>query len=224
MCGRFSQHHSADEIAERFDVPEVAFAISPRYNVAPSQTVAAVVAQPGRQLVGFKWGLVPSWAKDPSVGNHMINAKAETLSEKPSFRQALTRRRCLIPADGFYEWKKKGKGPSQPLYIRRRDQGLFAFAGLWEEWHPSEGEVLRTCTIITVEPNELIAPIHHRMAAILKPEHEAAWLDPATTYAPALLELLRPYPDGDLEAYAVSRSVNTPSFEGPDCIAPPSLL
>jgi len=219
MCGRFSQHHSDDEIIERFDVASVQFLSAPRYNIAPSQTIAAIVQQSERELVGFKWGLVPSWAKDPAIGNRMINAKAETLAEKPSFKQALARRRCLIPADGFYEWKKD-KGGSQPFHIRRRDGGLFAFAGLWEEWRSPDGEPLRTCTIVTVEPNELLATLHHRMAAILKPEHESLWLDPAASHAPALLQLLRPYPDDDFECYPVSRSVNSPAHDEASYIEP----
>jgi len=220
MCGRYTQHHTAHEMAERFDVAEAAYQIAPRYNIAPTQTVPVIVQKGERQLVGLKWGLVPFWAKDPSIASSLINAKAETLAEKPSFKHALVKRRCLIPADGFYEWQKQGKKPSQPLYIRRKDGGLFAFAGLWEEWRSPDGSLLRTCTIITVEPNDLMAPIHHRMAAILKPEHEALWLDPAAREGRLLLPLLRPYPDDDLEAVPVSRAVNSPAQEGPSLIQP----
>src|SRR5438105_243032 len=177
MCGRFTSHHSPEEIMERFEVDEALFRPDPRYNIAPTQILAAVIEQQGkRQLTGFRWGLVPSWSKDPAIGNRMINARAETILEKPSFKAALTRRRCLIPADGFYEWKKSTAG-SQPFHIRRRDGGLFAFAGLWEEWQSPDGSPLQTCTIVTVEPNELMSPIHNRMPAILEREEEKLWLE-----------------------------------------------
>lgn len=219
MCGRFTQHHTPEEVAARFEAAPADILFGPRYNIAPSQKVAAVIARDGRELTALQWGLVPYWAKDPSIGNRMINAKAETLAEKPSFKQALARRRCLIPADGFYEWQKKAQGPSQPLYIRRRDGGLFAFAGLWEEWHSPEGEKLSTCTIITVEPNELLSRVHHRMAAILLPEEESIWLDPLQK-PQQVLPLLRPYPRDDLEMYPVSRAVNSPSIDEASLIAP----
>jgi putative SOS response-associated peptidase YedK len=221
MCGRFTQHHTPEEVAVRFNVKSLDYLFDPRYNIAPTQPVAAVVAQGAqseRRLVNLQWGLVPYWSKDPSIGSRMINAKAETLAEKPSFKQALARRRCLIPADGFYEWQKRGKNPSQPLYIRRRDGGLFAFAGLWEEWTSPDGGKLQTCTIITVEPNELIANVHHRMAAILQPDDEAVWLDPRRKPDEAT-ELLRPYPSEDLEMYPVSRAVNSPMIDDESLIA-----
>jgi putative SOS response-associated peptidase YedK len=222
MCGRFTLHHTEDEIIARFAVAEVAAQtelFEPRYNVAPSQYVAAVIERDHRQLVGLKWGLIPSWAKDPAIGNRMINARAETLAEKPSYRQALAKRRCLIPADGFYEWKK-AQGGSQPYHVRRRDGALFAFAGLWEEWKDEAGRALETCTIITVEPNDLMAKIHDRMPAILKPEHEELWLDAKASYSPALTQLLRSYPDGELEAYPVSRAVNSPAHNDPSYVEP----
>jgi putative SOS response-associated peptidase YedK len=218
MCGRYALYHSPEEIEERFDAESDSEELTPRYNIAPSQLVVTIRQIESRTLARCKWGLIPFWAKDPAIANKLINAKAETLAEKPSFKYALAKRRCLIPADGFYEWKKQGKAPSQPIYIRRRDRGLFAFAGLWEEWKTPEGDKLQTCTIITVEPNELISQFHHRMAAILRPEDEAAWLDlknPVADVAP----LLRPYPAEELEAFEVSRTVNSPSFDDPSCIA-----
>jgi putative SOS response-associated peptidase YedK len=148
ISGRFIQHQRIDEIIERFEVAEVEYEPEPRYNIAPSQTVAAIVQNHERAVVGLQWGLIPHWAKDPKIANQLINARAETLAEKPSFKYALGKRRCLIPCDGFYEWKKQ-KGGNQPYYIRRRDGGLFAFAGLWEEWKSPEGEVKQTCTIVT---------------------------------------------------------------------------
>jgi len=227
MCGRYTLHHQAEEVAERFGAAPIIELAPPRFNIAPSQVVPVIIQgdwqTDHREMVGCKWGLVPFWAKDPAIGNKLINAKAETLAEKPSFKHALAKRRCLVPADGFYEWQKKGKAPSQPMYIRRRDGGLFAFAGLWEEWKAPDGEKLRTCTIITTEPNELISQFHHRMAVILRPEEEDAWLD--LKNGPAdVLPLLKPYdaPDAEdaLEAFPVSRAVNSPSFEDAACIAP----
>ncbi len=203
---------------ERFEVEEALFKADPRYNIAPTQLVAAVVEQQGkRQLTGLRWGLVPSWSKDPAIGNRMINARAETILDKPSFKPLLTRRRCLIPADGFYEWKKSSAG-SQPYHIRRQDGGLFAFAGLWEEWSSPDGSPLQTCTIITVEPNELMAPIHNRMPAILERADEKLWLEAASKDVFALVRLLQPHPPDDLEAFPVSRAVNSPSSDSPSLI------
>ena len=223
MCGRYTLHHKPEEIEERFDVEPVEEYLAPRYNIAPSQIIPVIRQSLSddnlREMAGCKWGLIPFWSKDPKIGNKMINAKAETIAEKPSFRQAFAKRRCLIPADGFYEWQKRGKSPSQPFYVRRRDGGLFAFAGLWEAWRTPEGETLETCTIITVEPNELLSKIHNRMAAILKPEDEAVWIDPKSKVDELSL-LLRPYDSDDLEAIPVSRAVNSPAHDSPECIAP----
>ena len=223
MCGRYTLHHSPEEIEERFDVEPEEEWLSPRYNIAPSQIVPVIRhAQSGdsrRQMIGCRWGLIPYWAKDPKIGNNLINAKAETIAEKPSFKQPFQKRRCLIPADGFYEWRKQGKAPSQPMYVRRRDGALFAFAGLWEQWKSPEGAAVETCTIITVEPNELLSTIHHRMAAILRPDDERAWLDPKSK-VDDLLQILRPYESDLLEAIPVSRAVNSPAHESPELIAP----
>lgn len=212
MCGRFSRHHKPDEIAERFDVELIDFDFDPRYNIAPSQISPVIAFQSERKMMAAKWGLVPFWAKDPAIGNKLINARAETLAEKPSFKNALANRRCLIPADGFYEWQKKNKGPSQPYYVRLNGGGLFAFAGLWELWKNPEGGMLQTFTIITTEPNELIKTIHHRMAVILKPEDEGAWIDPENSVND-VLTLLKPYPAEGMEAYMVSRAINSPSTD-----------
>ncbi|MBK7598239.1 MAG: SOS response-associated peptidase [Acidobacteria bacterium] len=212
MCGRFSRHHKPDEIAERFDVELIDFDFDPRYNIAPSQISPVIAFQSQRKMMAAKWGLVPFWAKDPAIGNKLINARAETLAEKPSFKNALAKRRCLIPADGFYEWQKKSKGPSQPYYVRLNGGGLFAFAGLWEAWKNPEGGMLQTFTIITTEPNELIKTFHHRMAVILKPEDEGAWIDPENSVND-VLPLLKPYPAEGMEAYMVSRAINSPSTD-----------
>ncbi len=222
MCGRFTLHHTLDEIEERF-AAEVAVDTEPRYNIAPTQDVLAVTQNGTRHLQAFRWGLVPSWAKDIAIGSRMINARAETLAEKPAFRTALQRRRCLIPADGFYEWQDAPdgkKGGRTPMHIRLKDGGLFAFAGLWDEWHAPDGSPLRSCTIITTSPNAVTAPIHDRMPAILRPEDEAIWLDHALTNSSDLLSLLGPYPAEDIETYAVSRQVNAPTVDDPACIAP----
>jgi putative SOS response-associated peptidase YedK len=217
MCGRYTQRHSAQEVAERFDLDAAPPFISPRYNIAPTQVVPVIAEHDGRNVLACKWGLVPFWSKDPALGNKLINAKAETLAEKPSFKYALEKRRCLIPADGFYEWDKSTK-PSQPMFIRRRDDGLFAFAGLWEECKLLDGELLRTCTIITVEPNELVGAFHHRMAAILRAEDEAAWLDHSLK-GQDVLALLRPYAAAELEAWPVSTAVNDARRDEPGLVA-----
>jgi len=219
MCGRFTRHHTPEEIAERFDVEPIDEAAAPRFNIAPSQTVPVIRQVDGREMIACKWGLIPFWSKDPKIGNKMINAKGETLAEKASFKTALAKRRCLIPADGFYEWQKNETGQKQPIYIKLRNNGLFAFAGLWEEWKSPDGVKLRTFTIITVEPNELISTIHNRMPAILKPEDEAVWLDPTSSVTGAA-HLLKPYPAGEMEYYPVSTAVNSPKFDDPSCVIP----
>lgn len=219
MCGRFTLTQPAQAVAERFGVQFVLFQFSPRYNIAPSQPVAVIIQNGERRLEACRWGLVPFWAKDPEIGHRLINARAETLAEKPAFKYSLTRRRCLIPADGFYEWRKEGNR-RVPVYIRRRDGGLFAFAGLWDEWQSPDGSPLRTCTIITTEPNALIAAIHNRMPAILKPQDEAVWLDTSLKNPSQLLTMLHPYPEAELEAYPVSLRVNSPNNDDPSCIQP----
>ena len=226
MCGRYTLRRSVKDIVQRFFVTEVATdsfgdvgSEIARYNIAPSQPIAVITENSPRVLEMMRWGLVPSWASDPSIGNRLLNARAETLAEKPSFRSALTRRRCIIPADGFYEWKTVGK-KKQPYRIHRNDDALFAFAGLWEEWTSPDGSPLRTCTIVTVEANELMTDIHGRMPAILRAEDEARWLDRSEKSVPNLLSLLVPYPDDDIEAYTVSTLVNSAANEDPACVTP----
>jgi len=221
MCGRFTQHHDTDAIVDRFGVQSVLFEPEPRYNIAPTQPVPVVVTEVSsreRILDAFRWGLVPSWAKDPSVGNRMINARAETVAEKPAFRSALTRRRCILPADGFYEWDKAG-GTRQPYHFHRKDGALFGFAGLWEEWRAPDGSPLRTCTLLTTSANETVGRIHDRMPVILRSaEDESKWLDPEVRRPADLLPLLAPYLDVAMEAVAVSRRVNTPTNDAADLI------
>jgi putative SOS response-associated peptidase YedK len=218
MCGRYTLKTPADVLAERFDLDEYPSSLTPNYNIAPTQEVAAVVEEDEkRKLELFRWGLVPSWAKDPAIGNKMINARAETVSEKPSFRSAFKKRRCLIVADGFYEWQKSDNG-KQPFYIRMKDSSPFAFAGLWESW--DKGEEIRSCSIITTDANDLMNEIHHRMPVILPPENYGVWLDPDFDEKEALSDLLRPYPSEEMKAYAVSRRVNRPSNNEPSVIEP----
>jgi putative SOS response-associated peptidase YedK len=221
MCGRFTLFDSADSVAERFGLPDTP-SLSPRYNIAPSQTVAAVRIPPGggaRELVWLRWGLVPSWAKDPAIGNRMINARAETVADKPSFRSAIRRRRCLVPADGFYEWKRVN-GRKQPYYIRLGDGGIFAFAGLWESWERPEHASVESCTILTTGPNDLLRPIHDRMPVILSPRDYDLWLSPAVQDPETLAPLLHPYPPEEMTAFPVRTTVNNPKTDTPDLIEP----
>jgi putative SOS response-associated peptidase YedK len=221
MCGRFTLTTPAQTLAVQFDLAEVP-ALEPRYNVAPTQPVAAVrIASEGeeRELVLMRWGLIPFWAKDASIGARMINARSETAAEKPSFRTAFRRRRCLVPADGFYEWQKLD-GAKQPVYVSLKDRAAFAFAGLWDRWQDPENGVVESCTLLTGEPNQLLRPIHNRMPVILDPKEYTLWLDREVQEAERLQPLLRSYPSGQMQAYAVSRYVNSPRNEGPECIAP----
>jgi putative SOS response-associated peptidase YedK len=207
--------------------------LAPRFNIAPTQPVAAVRLAPEsgqRQLAFLKWGLVPAWAKDPAIGNRLINARAESVAEKPAFRAAFRRRRCLVVADGFYEWQRSG-GRKQPYFIRLRDDRPFAFAGLWESWEGKDvprtfwetvpgTSLLETCTLITTGPNELMEPIHNRMPVILAPNDYDRWLDPAIQEPDALRPLLRPYPASAMLALPVSPHVNNPRNDDAECIAP----
>jgi len=221
MCGRFTLFDSADSVAERFGLPDTP-SFSPRYNIAPSQMVAAVRIPPGageRELVTLRWGLVPSWAKDPAIGNRMINARAETVADKPAFRSAIRRRRCLVPADGFYEWKRVN-GRKQPYYIRLEDGAIFAFAGLWESWAGPEHAAVESCTILTTVPNDLLRPVHDRMPVILSPRDYALWLSPAVQDPEALATLFHPYPPEEMIVFPVGTAVNNPKADTPALIEP----
>ena len=218
MCGRYTLKTPTNVLAEWFEIEESPSSLTSSYNIAPTQKVAAVVEEDDkRKLEMFHWGLIPSWAKDPAIGNKMINARAETVSEKPSFRSAFKKRRCLILADGFYEWQKTDNG-KQPYHVRMEDGSPFAFAGLWETW--KNDEEIRSCAIITTEANDLMGEIHHRMPVILPPENYDLWLDPDFDEKEPLTSLLRPYPDEAMEAYPVSRKVNRPANDEPGCIEP----
>ncbi len=220
MCGRFSLTLSAEQIAARFGV-SIPEGYRPRYNIAPTQEIIALVVDTqGRRFETFRWGLIPRWAKDPKIGNKLINARAETLFEKPSFRDAARSRRCLIVADGFYEWRQTPQGKRAPVYVRLKSKEPFGFAGLWDVWRSPEGQTLKTCTIITTEPNELIRPIHDRMPVIVPRELEELWLDPSPKAPGELARVLRPYRAEELELFAVSSLVNSPANDGPECIEP----
>lgn len=218
MCGRYTLSHRPREVSDHFDV-DADLDFPPRFNIAPSQQVVAVVSgEGGRRLDHLNWGLVPRWTRDLATARRPINARAETLLEKPTFREAVRRGRCLIPASGFYEWRREGR-TKQPFYIRRKDGGLFAFAGLCDVWRGREGDSARSCCIVTTTPNQLMAPIHDRMPCILMPGDEAAWLDVLGVIGAEALALIRPYPDEDLEANPVSTRVNSPANDGPDLVA-----
>ena len=233
MCGRFTLTDPDQDLAVQFNLPQVPD-IKPRYNIAPTQPVAAVRVAPDslvgeraplREMAFLHWGLIPFWAKDPKIGARMINARSETAAEKPAFRAAFRRRRCLVVADGFYEWQKVNGG-KQPFYIRLQGGEPFAFAGLWEFWKKSDAEdgngerAVESCTLLTTEPNDLLRPVHNRMPVILHPRDYDLWLDPDVQDPERLQSLLRPYPSEAMDAYAVSRWVNSPANDDPRCIEP----
>ena len=221
MCGRFTLTTDPEQLQLTFPWVSNLQGIAPRYNIAPTQPVAVIPNDGKDKLDFFTWGLVPSWAKDPQIGSRMINARGETLAEKPSFRNAYRRRRCLILADGFYEWQKQpGSSAKTPVYIKLLDGSLFAFAGLWEIWQSPDGSEIRSCAIITTEPNELVKPIHDRMPVILSPQSYSAWLASAERNPEEIQPLLRPYPANLMTAFPVSRQVNSPANDSPDLIKP----
>ena len=228
MCGRYSLTTPVGALQILFefeDLPNLA----PRYNIAPTQEVAAVRAAPDapapeggarRQLAMLRWGLIPSWAKDPAIGARMINARAETLAEKPAFRAAFRARRCLLPADGFYEWQAREGGPKQPFHIARQDGGPFAFAGLWERWRdPADGATVESCTIVTTAADARLRPIHHRMPVILAQENFGLWLDSAAPLD-RLQAVLAADPGLDLVATAISTRVNKVANDSPEILEP----
>jgi putative SOS response-associated peptidase YedK len=224
MCGRFTLRTPQSVLVTQFAL-DAEPTLFPRYNIAPSQPVAVVRAssqEPAgalRELVKLRWGLVPSWAQDPSIGNQLINARSETAAVKPAFRSAMRHRRCLIPADGFYEWKKIGK-QKQPYFIRRPDDKPFAFAGLWERWTDPEGRPLETCTILTTDANELLRPLHIRMPVIVEPADYTAWLDPSQTDPDRLRTLFASLTADQLVTSPVSTIVNSPANDDPRCLSP----
>ena len=222
MCGRFTLTADPSDLQEAFYWVDFGNAdISPRYNIAPTQGVPVVANTGENKLDFFTWGFVPFWAKDPSIGSRMINARAETLAEKPSFRNAFKRRRCLILADGFYEWQKiPGQKAKSPVYIQQMDGKPFAFAGIWENWNSPDGSQILSTAIITTEPNEVVRPIHNRMPVILSSEAYKTWLQPGEVDTKHLEPLLKPYESEEMRAYPVSRLVNNPKNDSKACILP----
>ncbi len=219
MCGRYFLTTPGDVLAETLELPLVP-ALSPRYNIAPTQEVAIVRSTSGtaRELATVVWGLVPAWAKERAIGSRLINARAETLAEKPSFRDSFKKRRCLILADGFFEWKQEGGG-KQPWLVRLASGAPFAFAGLWASWRdPASGEALESCTIVTTRPNDLLAPIHDRMPVIVPSAEHATWIDPRLTDRSRLEPLLVPFAAERMEAFPVSKRVNSPAHDDPGCL------
>ena len=228
MCGRFTLTMDPEQLREAMPWLEIPSGFAPRYNIAPTQPIAvvpnlAVKENEKPRLDFFVWGLIPYWAKDPTIGSRMINARAETLAEKPSFKNAFRRRRCLVLADGFYEWKKdeqEGKSVKIPTYIRLKSGDPFAFAGLWELWNAPDGSQVYSATIITSEPNDFMRTIHNRMPVILPEERYGDWLNPDEADPASLQHLLTPYPAELMSGYAVSRQVNSPSNDSPALVVP----
>ena len=207
MCGRFSIAKERDEIEDRFEIHIDPAMFTKNYNAAPSQILPIITNEEQEQASFHKWGLIPHWAKDETIGNKLINARGETIAEKPSFRDAAEKRRCLVITDGFYEWQRSG-GEKQPYRITLADESLFTFAGLWESWKAEDGREVRTFTIITTEPNELMKPIHNRMPVMLTPDNERVWISDESLED--VIHLLQPYDEKEMNAYPVTKKVNSP--------------
>jgi len=210
-------------MARDFSVQEITDELQPSFNIAPTQLVAVILNNGTKRLVAMRWGLVPYWATDPGVGSKLINARAETLSQKAAFKEAFKKRRCLVVADGFFEWQKQGTTRT-PLFIHLNPERSFAFAGLYETWTPPLGEPLVSCTIITTRPNELVEPIHDRMPVILPKDAEEFWLDSTVEDHARLLDLLQPYPAAEMASYTVSKLVNSVKNDTPECIEPVAVM
>ncbi len=225
MCGRFSLSAMPDDIMDLLPEIKLPPELSPRYNIAPSQPVPTVLNNGRNELTHTHWGLIPSWAKDPMIGQKLINARAETVTEKPSFKLSLKRRRCLILASGFYEWQKvPGSTRKRPYHFRLQSGKPFGFAGLWDEWCDIEGGVLTTSTIITTTPNKIVAPIHSRMPVILRADAIDLWLNPDEIRAEEVTPLLRPYPADKMVVVPVSKHVNNIRNDDAECIQPLKIL
>ena len=219
MCGRFTLHTPAGVLREHFGLDEVPQHLATNYNITPSQGIQAVRVTNGqREMVSLHWGLIPSWSKDAKAPYRMINARAETVADKPAYRIAFRKRRCLIPADGFYEWRVTESG-KQPYHIRMKDGGVFAFAGLWECWAGND-ERIESCSILVTEANDTIRVVHDRMPVIVAPGDYGQWLDPTIAGGVRLMALLRSYPASAMMAYPVSKGVNNPANNDDQCIAP----
>ncbi|GGG12812.1 SOS response-associated peptidase [Paenibacillus abyssi] len=221
MCGRYTITVTLEELMLRYMIGDTAVPYHrPKYNVAPGQMVLAVIHDGTKNRIGeLRWGLIPSWAEDEKIGSRMLNARSETVASKPAYKQPFLRKRCLIPADGFYEWQKTETG-KQPMRVVRKDRAIFSMAGLYDTWVAPDGRKISSCTILTTQPNELMAPIHDRMPVILRPEDEAAWLDRCNQEPSLLQQLLLPFPSEALEAYPVAAAVGSVKNDDPMCIEP----
>jgi putative SOS response-associated peptidase YedK len=219
MCGRFTQERSSSELAEIFEAEDLAELEGDRFNVAPTDEANVIVQRSERRAVTrYRWGLIPHWADDPRIGSKMFNARAETLARSPAFRDAFARKRCLVPVDSFYEWRREGN-LRVPFRVVRDDGRPLTLAGLWAGWRDDDtGEIRRTFTIVTSGPNSLMRPIHNRMPVVVPPEAWERWLDPSLSNPAQLQGLLQPFEDDHLEAYEVSRLVNNVRNDGPDLI------
>jgi putative SOS response-associated peptidase YedK len=218
MCGRYTLTSVLDALMEHFGIDQISFEYVPRYNIAPGQMLPAIIAHEGRRRMGqLRWGLIPSWAKDEKIGFQLINAKSETVNEKPSFKESFLRRRCMIPADSFYEWKREGNA-KQPMRIMLKNGAHFAMAGLYDSWTSPDGQKIHSCTIITTRANELVRPIHDRMPVILGEEAADTWLNRDVRDAALLQSLLQPFPADEMKAYPVSAKVGSAKNDSPECI------
>lgn len=224
MCGRYSLKADIVQLAMRFEFAVDEVVHEPASNIAPTQQVLTVTNDGERRAEHMRWGLIPFWAKDAKIGYRMINARGETVAEKPSFRTALRKRRCLILADGFYEWQKLGGKQKRPMRIVLKSGEPFAFAGLWDTWQDPKGELVKSCTIITTSANEFLSPIHERMPVILPQEQESFWLDKEVEDPLALSSVIVSYPDEGMDAFEVSTLVNNTRNKGPEVMAPVSRL
>lgn len=219
LCGRFNLLSHKKALEQRFGVKKFDFEIVPRYNIAPTQQIAVILADPEVHLVGMHWGFIPFWAKDTKIGSRMINARSETVAESKAFKHSFEKKRCLIPATGFYEWQKIGK-VKKPMHVRLESRDPFAFAGIYSHWKSTSGKTLMSCAILTTAPNDLLRPIHNRMPVVLQRRDEPRWLDPDYENVESLQNLLKPYTSQTMEAYEISTYVNSPSNAGPMCTVP----
>ncbi len=219
MCYRFVRESKLVDIAQEFGIQDIGPGFQPSYNIAPKHTIPAIVDDSGRRFVLFRWGLIPPWAKDMSIGTKMLNTRAETVTVKPSFRLAFKKRRCLIPASGYYEWREES-GKKIPVYVHLKSDKLFGMAGLWEQWQPPEGETVSSCTIVTIASNEWLKPVNERMPVIIPKDKIDFWLDNTITSENDLVPLLRPYNADLMNAYDVSPVINSPKNNSPENIIP----
>lgn len=221
MCGRFTLTVDPAELQDMFSNYTFPEKFAPRFNIAPTQPVLAIPNDDKFTADFFVWGLIPMWAKNPQIGSRLINARAETLSEKPAFRGSLKYKRCLILADGFYEWKTvEGRKSKTPFFIHMKDRKPFAFAGLWDSWNSPDGSLIKSCTIITTEPNDLMSLLHNRMPAILHARDYSKWLNPSPQTPDQLMPLLKPFPADEMDAYPVTTLVNKPANDIPELVVP----